>query len=598
MRLKLFSTTITLLILFSFVGTSIVPSGLTIRDLEIDSKLICYYEETSLRIINITYGQGLNIVLKNDGDAEATDIILNIKIQGGLKIKIPTTDFEIPLLTPGESIEKQIQIFGIGLGLLTEIPKITITAYGSNAKITRRIINIKVFGPFVKKVNEIFNYEDAFDGYTLFAPMRSHITYLINNSGEIIQIWDSNYLPGDAVYLLENGILLHTAFAGFNPTFMAGGIGGHVELLDINSNVLWEFRYSNDQYCLHHDVEMLPNGNILMIAWEYKTYAESIAAGRNPDLLFSGEMWPDHIIEVEPTGTSGGNIVWEWHVWDHLIQDYDPSKDNYGVVADHPELIDINFMSQGTSEDWNHINAIDYNEEFDQILLTSAGQNEIWVIDHSTTTEEAAGHTGGTSGKGGDLLYRWGNPMAYQAGDAGDKKFFFHHDARWVEPGYPGEGHITVFHNGYHRPGEDYSEVFELVPPVDIDGNYYLEPGSAFGPEEPLWIYKAENPPDFFANGQSGAERLPNGNTLICDSKGVFFEVTPDNKIVWFYSNLFGGGGVFKINFYPPDYPGIQSVSLSQQNTYSLYTVGFQWLQQTFPLLARILNMINDVLIK
>ena len=120
---------------------------------------------------------------------------------------------------------------------------------------------------------------------------------------------------------------------------------------------------------------------------------------------------PDHVIEVEPNGSSGGNIVWEWHVWAHLIQDYDPAKDNYGVVEDHPELIDINFMAISAGKDLNHINAIDYNEEFDQILLTSAGQDEIWVIDHSTTTEESAGHTGGTSGKGGDLLYRWGNPI-------------------------------------------------------------------------------------------------------------------------------------------------------------------------------------------
>jgi len=62
-------------------------------------------------------------------------------------------------------------------------------------------------------------------------------------------------------------------------------------------------------------------------------------------------------------------------------------------VADHPELIDINFG--GRHADWNHLNSIDYNEEFDQILLSSHNQNEIWVIDHSTTTEEAAGHTGG-----------------------------------------------------------------------------------------------------------------------------------------------------------------------------------------------------------
>ncbi len=430
------------------------------------------------------------------------------------------------------------------------------------------------------------------DGYILFAPWLYTKTYLIDNKWKVVHKWNSRYMPGMSVYLLENGNLLRADYAPHPGIVWGQGDTGRVEMFSSDGTQLWNYVYANDTVCLHHDIEPLPNGNVLMVAWEVKTKDEAIAAGCKPSAIPEDIVWVDHIIEVKPIGPESGDIVWEWHVWDHLIQDYDPSKDNYGVVADHPELIDINFMAISAGKDWNHINAIDYNEEFDQILLTSAGQNEIWVIDHSTITEEAAGHTCGTSGKGGDLLYRWGNPWAYQAGTSGDKKFFFHHDARWVEPGYPGEGHITIFHNGYHRPGEDYSSVLEIVPPVDSIGTYYLEPGSAYGPEDPIWEYTAKNPPDFFAIGQSGAQRLPNGNTLICHGpRGVFFEVTPDKKIVWLYANLFGGRGVFKINFYPPDYPGIQKVSYNQQNTYPLYTVGFQWLQQTFPLLARILNL-------
>ena len=100
-----------------------------------------------------------------------------------------------------------------------------------------------------------------------------------------------------------------------------------------------------------------------MIAWEYKTSAEAIAAGRDPNKL-SDAMWPDHIIEVRPTGSTTGDIVWEWHVWHHLIQDYDSSKANYGVVGNHPELVDINYVISSQS-DWLHANSIDYNEEFD-----------------------------------------------------------------------------------------------------------------------------------------------------------------------------------------------------------------------------------------
>ncbi len=84
-----------------------------------------------------------------------------------------------------------------------------------------------------------------------------------------------------------------------------------------------------------------------MIAWEYKTRDEAIAAGRNPENVNIFGMWPGHIIEVEPTFPEGGNIVWEWHVWDHLIQDYDPLKQNYGNVGNHPELVDINYGDSG-----------------------------------------------------------------------------------------------------------------------------------------------------------------------------------------------------------------------------------------------------------
>jgi hypothetical protein len=163
------------------------------------------------------------------------------------------------------------------------------------------------------------------------------------------------------VYLLENRSILRTASPNLPSNFTGGGAGGLVQKLDWNGTVIWEFEYSNNQHRLHHDIEALPDGNVLMIAWENKTGEEAIAAGCDPSLLPTGKLWPDHIIEVEPTGATGGNIVWEWHVWDHLIQDYNVTAENYGVVADHPELIDINADTRPRSHDWNHINSIDYN---------------------------------------------------------------------------------------------------------------------------------------------------------------------------------------------------------------------------------------------
>ena len=91
----------------------------------------------------------------------------------------------------------------------------------------------------------------------------------------------------------------------------------------------------------HHDIKLLPNGNIIMLVVEKKTYAEVLAAGFNPALLDSqiatkGYMLPDSVVEIQPVGASGGNVVWKWSVWDHLIQDYDATKANYGVPAAAP----------------------------------------------------------------------------------------------------------------------------------------------------------------------------------------------------------------------------------------------------------------------
>ncbi|KYK33172.1 MAG: hypothetical protein AYK22_01290 [Thermoplasmatales archaeon SG8-52-3] len=411
-----------------------------------------------------------------------------------------------------------------------------------------------------KMVYENLN-NDSFDGYILYTPEYSKMSYLINNNEEILQMWKSDYIQGMSVYLLDNGDILRSDLPFTSPTFWGGGITGRVEKFSWNGSLLWEFEYSNEVYCLHHDIEILPNGNILMTAWEYKTRDEAIEAGRNPNYLMFNYLWPDFIIEVEPTEPFGGNIVWEWHVWDHLIQDFDPSKDNFGNVSNHPELININYPQIPVPGDWNHINSIDYNKEFDQILLSVRGFSEIWVIDHSTTIEESTGHTGGRYGKGGDLLYRWGNPRVYYAGNKSDQKLFDQHDARWIEKNYPGQGNILVFSNGNTRPEPKYSSVDEIEPPVDINGFYYLEPGLPYGPEEQVWIYTAENPPDFFASHISGAQRLYNGNTLICNGpSGTFFEVTPNKETIWQYENPFPNlvtNDVFTIQHYPPGNPEI-----------------------------------------
>ena len=118
-----------------------------------------------------------------------------------------------------------------------------------------------------------------------------------------------------------------------------------------------------------------------------------------------------------------------------------------------------------------------YNADLDQIAVSVWTFSEFWIIDHSTTTAEAASHKGGRSGKGGDLLYRWGNPRAYRAGTKADQKLFRQHNAHWIPKGLPGAGHMLVFNNGGDRPGGSYSSVDEIVLPVDAQGRYALQAG-------------------------------------------------------------------------------------------------------------------------
>ncbi|MHC1738423.1 MAG: lamin tail domain-containing protein [Ignavibacteriaceae bacterium] len=381
----------------------------------------------------------------------------------------------------------------------------------------------------------------TYDGYTLFGPNNSRYSYLINMNNTVVKTWTHSKSGGYSAYLMKDGSVMRTATSS-NSSMNGGGAQGVVQKYDWNGTLIWEYTYSTTTYRSHHDIEPLPNGNVLLIAWEVKTAAQSVQAGLN----HSSTLWPDHIVEIQPVGTNGGNIVWIWHFWDHLIQDYNSTKDNYGVVANHPELLDINVGS--TNGDWMHINGISYNEDLDQIVISSHNLNEIYVIDHSTTIQEAAGHTGGRWGKGGDILYRWGKPANYRA--TGTQVFKVVHNSSWVPQGYPGAGNILAFNN---REGQGTSMVVEIVPPRDAQGNYIITPGTAYGPANPVWSYTATG---FYTNHLGGNQRLPNGNTLIVEStSGYFFEVNPAGSIVWSYNR---GGEIARGLRYGNDYEGLK----------------------------------------
>ena len=390
------------------------------------------------------------------------------------------------------------------------------------------------------KVGLLANDAKAYQGYTLVSPLSSKTSYLLDIEGKIVKSWEGAAPPSLHATLLANGNLLRPCS---KDKAGRGGEGGRFQEFTWDGDLVWDYHFS-DKYVPHHDVRRLPNGNLLIIANTKKSAEEMTDAGRKR----KGAEAVDSVFEVAPKGKDGGEIVWEWHVWDHLIQDNDEKKANYGKVAEHPELIDINFGGEGggllgggvPGGAWTHMNAIDYHADLDHIMLSIHGFSEIWIIDHSTTTKEAAGHTGGKSGKGGDLLYRWGNPRAYRAGTEKDQQLFGQHNAHWLPKGLPGAGRVMLFNNGNNRPGK-YSTIDEIVLPVNAKGVYESKPGIPFGPEKAVWSYAAEKKSDFYSQFISGAQRLPNGNTLICyGMDGTIFEVTAKGEIVWQYANPVG----------------------------------------------------------
>ena len=147
-------------------------------------------------------------------------------------------------------------------------------------------------------------------------------------------------------------------------------------------------------------------------------------------------------------------------------------------------------------------------------MLSVRNNSELFVIDHQLTAAQAAGHSAGRYGKGGDILYRWGNPAQYNRGTGANQQLFQQHHAHWIAANLPGAGHILIFNDGI---GRGYSTVNEIVPPVDSAGNYNITAGAAFGPSTPIWTYVASPATNFYSAEISGAERLPNGNTLITE---------------------------------------------------------------------------------
>lgn len=424
----------------------------------------------------------------------------------------------------------------------------------------------------------------AYEGYTLITAINTEKTYLIDMLGNVVHAWEHKTKPAGLHFvLLENGHILGntgrggglapggeagpgrgqgppggdaTSEGGQTPPGSAqgpasqgggsglalGGAAGGLIEMDWDGNVVWEWEPGSEDGTVHHDFERLPNGNTLCNAWETIPYEEAIAAGRRADQTTESGVAVDAIYEIDPDG----RLVWKWSSWDHRGTNSEKHLDvNYitYVLPEHGR----------NNQDWTHFNDVDYDPATDRILVDSREFGELYIIDHKT----------------GDILYRWGNPSAYGAGDPptlstpGEQILFGPHDANWIDEGLPGAGNILIFNNGWARSPINYSSAVEMNP----------ETG------EIIWEYKSNSVTSFYSDHISSAERLPNGNTLICSgNNGHLFEVTADKEVVWEYINpitntgivsrlgdagAMGGNSVFRAHRYGPDYPGLKGKDLT-----------------------------------
>ena len=381
----------------------------------------------------------------------------------------------------------------------------------------------------------------AFAGYTLVTPFPGRATsrpnevrdkvYLLDMTGAVVHSWMPPY-PVWYARLMPDGNLVaamrrYTPEIPDRPGFDAyhmGGAHGHLIELSWDGAVVFEHFDPN----MHHDFRKLPNGNYVYIGWEKMPadLARKVRGGQKGTEHKDGTMFCDYYREINPSKQT----VWEWRGIEH----FDPDIDIIGVI--HPR------------EEWTHVNDVDIMPD-GNLMSCSRHTDGAFIIDRSS----------------GKIIWRWGN-VAYLDTETGlvehynvrdPKNMGGPHDAHVIAPGLPGEGNMLVYDNGM------YNFVSRALE-VDIKtGEVVWQSEGAFGIEG----YVAGRV--HFSPFISGADRLPNGNTLVCaGGPGVIFEVTKEKEIVWHYTRPYPNirsevrFGIFRAHRYGPDYcPQFQNLT-------------------------------------
>ncbi|SIQ94359.1 aryl-sulfate sulfotransferase [Maribacter ulvicola] len=380
----------------------------------------------------------------------------------------------------------------------------------------------EIIYPIIGETGQILNHNRNLskEGYVLINEATDDRVYLMQkDSAVIVHEWQLEFGLGNDVELLPDGRLL-ASLGVEKPSFSFGGFGGIIQIINPDSSIDWEYTLASKEHLIHHDVEMLPNGNVLAIVWDLRTRDQLDEIGY---LGKQEKIYTESIIEIDPNSSE---IVWKWDSWDHIVQNVDASKVKYGSINENPQLININYVDmlrndENPDGDIMHANGLDYDEDNDLIYLSVNNYSEIWVLDHSTTASESATSSGGNYGKGGDLVYRFGNPKTYN--NEGDRLFYNVHFPNILDEEVPGKGNILVFGNG--NGDSQQSVVYEFMIPDQFNLQSNMD-----NELDVVWEYTRDG---LYAPRVSGAIRLDDGNTLITSGTFGVIEVTNNKQVVW-----------------------------------------------------------------
>lgn len=351
----------------------------------------------------------------------------------------------------------------------------------------------------------------------------SKTSTLVDSKGTVLKTYN---VAGYNAYLLPNGDILGQTGTG---SAAAMGFASLVEQAPGSATAVNTWTAASGG-AFHHAHWVMPNGHWLgtyTVKINPKTVLAS--AGYTGNL---SSIWDERIQEWDPVAK---RVVWEWKASDHTLGTNHPRKFNNN-----------NFKSN----DPLHINSVVYDSARDLVVMSSHYLNEVLVIDHSTTTAEAATSKGGRYGKGGDLLFRWGSSKNY--GGPGSAYSDVVHGGGVIQAGLPGAGNFCLFGNTDNTVKQ--SRWYE-VKGQESDTGWVIGSNGEFAAELVFDFYNSA----YQSTGHYGyGQRLANGNTLLTFSGSQKIVEVDSRKTVL---NVLSGNTI-RAYHYATDHPAIVSLGL------------------------------------